>query len=614
MPDSPDIDLGPWNPGLTSRLPAKARPLSTIYRPENSLITIEEVDDRAAFTGLDAEELMVFHPERLIVHELLIRVTGDLSIPDGRRYGDLGINFRAVVDTILKRYVQPEFAGIVAVFDQLRVSVREEVEAELEARIFAAGDPVPAKSKAGMLGRWFGWSRSKGSERPAAAPRLDLQSREDRERSALASWQAESTSQQDPRRRRVCRALYEIISAISIKHGCVRGERAMLVDLVTDRVMNDHGSWVIGERLEPMIETAVQREGYRLLPLQREPVVMNVKGASAAGKSTLRPLQRQLASRLGIEWADFALISPDIWRKYLLDYNSLGPFWRYAGTLTGHELKIVDQKLDRYMAEKARQGRVPHLLIDRFRFDSFAESEGGEQGARLLTRFGSTVYMFFVITPPDATVERAWKRGLEFGRFKAVDDLLHHNVEAFTGMPDLFFTWALRQDKRVHYEFLDNSVPFGESPGTIAFGWNGEMTILDTKGLIDIDRYRRINVDATSSEAVYPETEDMKPENNTAFLRRCQKLINAINIVAPGTDKVMARIEKGRLCWIDEHILERANLDAETTAGLAVLAPIEARNDAAGRGTPEAINLASALTLGSYRIKDQDAGDEHIIC
>ena len=36
-------------------------------------------------------------------------------------------------------------------------------------------------------------------------------------------------------------------------------------------------------------------------------------------------------------------------------------------------------------------------------------------------------------------------------------------------MPNLFFTWALRTRKLVHFEFLDNSVRFGERPRTIAF-------------------------------------------------------------------------------------------------------------------------------------------------
>ncbi len=99
---------------------------------------------------------------------------------------------------------------------------------------------------------------------------------------------------------------------------------------------------------------------------------------------------------------------------------------------------------------------MSHLLIDRFRFDSFAP-DSDEAGSNLLTRFGQTVYLFFVITPPEQLVERAWKRGLEFGRYKAVDDTLAHAVEAYTGIPDVFFTWVRRSDKRIQFEFLDNT-------------------------------------------------------------------------------------------------------------------------------------------------------------
>ena len=53
-------------------------------------------------------------------------------------------------------------------------------------------------------------------------------------------------------------------------------------------------------------------------------MVMNTKGPSASGKSTLRPLQKKLAGDIGVSWSDFALISPDIWRKQLLDYGTLG--------------------------------------------------------------------------------------------------------------------------------------------------------------------------------------------------------------------------------------------------------------------------------------------------
>ena len=75
----------------------------------------------------------------------------------------------------------------------------------------------------------------------------------------------------------------------------------------------------------PARASAAGREGYRAYCRGRtRPVVINTKGASASGKSTLRPLQKKLAGDIGVNWSDFALISPDIWRKQLLDYGSLG--------------------------------------------------------------------------------------------------------------------------------------------------------------------------------------------------------------------------------------------------------------------------------------------------
>ena len=149
--------------------------------------------------------------------------------------------------------------------------------------------------------------------------------------------------------------------------------------------------------------------------MQKKPVVMNVKGASASGKSTIRPQQQQLADRLGIPREDFALISPDYWRKYLLDYSSLGDDYKYAAMLTGQELELIDKKLDRYMALKAEKGEIPHLLIDRFRFDSFIVEDGRSHDNKLLSRFGDRIFMFFMVTSPEETVVRAWERGLTTG-------------------------------------------------------------------------------------------------------------------------------------------------------------------------------------------------------
>jgi hypothetical protein len=555
---------GPWNPGIQSQLPAAFLPLATIHRPENVFTGVEEAHERSAFTGLDPEEHVAFRPERLVVHELLIRVMADLSVPDGREYADLGVNFRKITETIHRSHIDPHMADIVRAYDELRRRTAGLIESELSSSLFAAArDRAGGPAKGGLM-ELLGLGRKQG---PPA------ESIDDKERRILAEWQQRAGASVEPLLACILRTLARLAAAIAVRHGRIRGDREFLTALATDLVCNEHGSEMIGRMIEPHIEAAVDAQGYRLLPPRERPVVLNTKGAAASGKSTMRPLQRELAKELGLDWTDFALISPDIWRKYLLEYDGLGEASTYAGALTGHELRIIDQKLDRYMAQKAERTRISHLLIDRFRFDSFAEEEGGEEGARLLTRFGAVVYMFFMITPPVATVERSWKRGLEVGRYKAVDDLLDHNVEAYTGMPRLFFTWALRKDKQVHYEFLDNGVPAGERPRTVAFGWNDEMNILDIGCLLDVERFRKIDTAAKGPAEVHPDPAALGPENNTAFLLRCGRMIRKINLADHRTGRIYARIEAGAVDGIDPEALAAAMADHDTRAALLALAP-----------------------------------------
>jgi hypothetical protein len=560
----PEEALGPWNPGIRSRIPNAFLPLATAFSPANVVTSLEQAQERSAFTGLEPEDLVAFRPERLVVHELLIRVMGDLSVPDGSEYADLGVNFRRITETIHRRHLEPHLPEVVRAWENLRRRAAAIIETELSSTLFAPADRMRAPASGGLLGRL-------GRRRRWQGP--PPESLEERERRILTEWQRRAAATDEPLVRCVLQTLARLAAAIGVRHGRVCGEREFLVGLATDLVGNDHGSEMIGRMIEPHINAAVEVRGYRLLPPRARPVVMNTKGASASGKSTMRQLQRELAHELGLDWADFALISPDIWRKYLLDYDSLGEASKYAGSLTGHELRIVDQKLDRYMAQKAVRAGMSHLLIDRFRFDSFAEEEGGEEGARLLTRFGAVVYMFFMITPPVATVERAWKRGLEFGRYKAVDDLLDHNVEAYTGMPRLFFTWALRKDKQVHYEFLDNGVPEGERPRTVAFGWNDEMTILDLGCLLDVERFRKIDTTAKGPAGVYPDPAALAAENNTAFLLRCARMIQKISLADHGTGRIYARIEAGAVEGIDREALARAMQDHDTRVALLALTP-----------------------------------------
>jgi len=544
-------DYGPWNPGVESALPRRLLPLATLYRPQNVFGSLADALELADLTGLAAAELVAFRPQRLALHELLVRVMAELSVPDGPRVEDLGINFRAMASIILERYVEPRMKDIKQTYHRLEREVAALAGAELEAA-FAAR--------------------------------------------ALADWEGRAAGERNATARAALRAVARVAGSVCARHGRLWGEPALLSKVAVRLACNEHGSVEIGRLIEPLIAEAVRSERYALLPAQREPVVMNIKGASASGKSTMRPLQKRLAGEIGVAWGDFALISPDIWRKQLLDYGALGEAYRYAGSFTGQELRMIDHKLDRYMAAKAGRGGIPHLLIDRFRFDSFAP-ESDEAGSNLLTRFGRIVYLFFMITPPEATVERSWKRGLEVGRYKAVDDLLAHNVEAYSGMPELFFTWALRGDKRVHYEFLDNSVPAGERPKSAAFGADGELNVLDVGRMLDVARFARINVDATSPQQVYRDRAAMAAGNSTGFLATCARRLPALNFVARDSGRVYLRIEAGRPAWIEPAALAAALEDAETRAGILALAP-QAR-EAPPRRAGEAPLIERSHTLGA---------------
>jgi hypothetical protein len=536
-----DTEFGPWNPGIESQVPRQLCPLATIFRPENVFTSFAAAAELRGLTGFNLSELVVFRPQRLALHELLVRVTADFAVPDGTRIADLGLNFREIARLLLSRYLEPAMSDITAAYRGAAQDANDIIESALS-----------------HLNRNWGPEEIAEFERLAAA-------------APSAAGAAGHKS------------LARVMSALFTTQGGAWGTKDLIASMAGGLAGNGLGSDCIGQAIGPLLQAAAREQGYKLLPRQEHPVVINTKGPSASGKSTLRPLQKKLAGDIGVQWSDFALISPDIWRKQLLDYASLGAAYKYAGAFTSDEVQIIDQKLDRYMAAKSRRGDMSHLLIDRFRFDSFAP-DSDEAGSNLLTRFGQTVYLFFVITPPEMLVERAWKRGLEFGRYKAVDDTLAHSVEAYSGIPGVFFTWVRRSDKRIQFEFLDNTVLLGERPRTVAFGDNETFNVLDVKATLDIDRYARIDVDATAAGCLYPDPALLVPENNVDFLKRCVKTFRCVNFAEKGSGQVYLRIERGQPVQMERAAFEKAIQSPDTLAAIRAVAP-----DALGGNVPDAV-------------------------
>ncbi|HWY95096.1 MAG TPA: hypothetical protein VNX69_07900 [Steroidobacteraceae bacterium] len=585
---------GPWNPGIQSQIPRELLHLSTIFRPENVFTSIAAVSEMHGLTGFSPSELVAFRPQRLALHELLIRVTADFAVPDGTRIGDLGINFREIASLLFERYLLPEMDAIAAVYERARRELRDAMDAAL-AGVMPEHSPLDSATKR-PASRLF----ARIARRRRAAPIPVDRGWGPRH---IADCERLAGLRVDPQQKIVYRTLARVMSALFATQGHAWGTRELIASVATNMACNEYGSDSIGRTIEPMLLRASRSEGYPLLPRQERPVVINTKGPSASGKSTLRPLQKKLAGDIGVRWSDFALISPDIWRKQLLDYGVLGSAYKYAGAFTAEELQIVDQKLDRYMSRKHLRGDMTHLLIDRFRFDSFAP-DSDEAGSNLLTRFGQTVYLFFVITPPELLVERAWKRGLEFGRYKAVDDTLAHAVEAYTGIPDVFFTWVRRSDKRIQFEFLDNTVRLGERPRTVAFGDNDTFNVLDVKGMLDIERYGRVNIDAAAPESLYADRRLLDPAHNTGFLRRCMDGFPVVNFADRATGRIFLRIESRTPVWMDGILMQSAISDPDTLSGIRAVAPSVLSGGVPEAEAPQSLQgqpgARAAPTLGQW--------------
>lgn len=552
-------EVSAWNPGVAAGIPREFRELETIFRLQCVFTSVGEIDELAALTGLPVEELTAFRPQRLALHEIIIRVTADIAVAEGEEEEDFGRNFRRIATRIHDAYVAPHLHEIEQAHAELvrlsDVLVRE----ILAASLFA---PPPAATPRG----WFGRRRA---EKPAA-----VESATEREYRIITGYKTQGPANADPLRRAVFKSLYRVLGAIAGKRGRIGADQDLFARLVIRHVGNSYGSQLIGELIAPLFDAAIEGEGYTRVAKREKPVLISLKGASAAGKSSLRPMLKRLMREQGIEPDGYATISPDVWRRLLLDYESLGPARKYAGHLTSRELMVIDGKLDRYIRNQAdRAGAIPHLLVDRFRFDSFTAEKVGRVLHDTYAKYVDTMIMYFIVTPPEETVERGWQRALQRGRYKAVEDFLGHGVEACRGMPKILFKWLASPRPEYRYVFLDNRVPKGTFPKTIASGDRSGMFLYDPVALVDIERYQKINIHAAAPDQVYPPAAEMAVAANCGFLRECVRRIGTIDFVERGSGRSYLRARQGSFEVLDAVLLARVMGEPEVAAALREIAP-----------------------------------------
>ena len=116
--------------------------------------------------------------------------------------------------------------------------------------------------------------------------------------------------------------------------------------------------------------------------------------------------------------------------------------------------------------------------------------------------------------------------------------------------------------------------------------------------MLDIERFRKIDIGAQKPEEIYAH-ENLAPEYNVDFLKRCARWISAINFADYGTGRVYARLQRGKWVWRDEARFAAMLKDPDARAGLLAVAP--KAYQAAGAQAPD-VDLAQekAHTLGAW--------------
>jgi len=563
MPDK-DNQFSAWNPGIETNIPAVYQRLESIYQSDNVFSDIAQVDEFARITGLDHQELVRFKPARMAMHELIIRVTANILVPEGEQEEDLGINFRKITNYISQQYIEPRVAEFEKEFDLLYQRIVDMVNTELENSLFAK----PQKQvNNNWLSRLNPFKTKPKKKSPSETPA-------ERNFRIIASFREQGLICQTGDKAAVFRSLYRVLGSMLNTRGHISPDQALLTEIIAGHACNYQGTRIIGEQVEKLVEEAITHENYPRIVEVDKPILISLKGTSAAGKSSLRPMLQEMIRDLGVEKEGYGIISPDIWRRLLIDYDGLGEAYKYAGRLTSYEVIIIDSKLDHYIRGKAEaRHSIPHLLVDRFRFDSFSSEKVSRVLHKTYVRYIDTMYMYFVITPPEETVNRGWERGLVRGRFKSVEDFLGHSVEAYAGMPKLLFKYLANPRPRYIFEFLDNSVPKGEFPTRIARGTQDLIEIFEPMAFIDIQRYQHINVAADNAGEVYDDEASLRIETNMDFLNQCIAKIEQVNFIDPSTGKTYLQSNQKKFQLVDSVLFESMIANAELATIFGLLAP-----------------------------------------
>ena len=307
-----------WHPGVASRIPGDIRHLATVYRPENVFTDVAAAEELADLTGLEPRRARGL--PAAAARAARAPDPGQRRLLHPRRREDRGPRHQLSPDgehnpSRLRR----AGAGCASTRATMGFGVRSRRSSRRSSRFSSApaaeGTTPAPHSAANRLRELFQLPRSQTAATAESVTASDSD--------VIAAWEKVRAAAAIPFERRRAALWHAQRLALFVRHGRIWGSRETIAALALDLACQR-----LRQRSRRARDRAAVREGgggrarSRSCRAQDHPVVMNTKGASASGKSTLRPRQTQARRRTSAcNWSEFAIISPDIWRKQLLDYD-----------------------------------------------------------------------------------------------------------------------------------------------------------------------------------------------------------------------------------------------------------------------------------------------------
>ena len=184
--------------------------LSTVFRAENIFNNLKQAIELRDTTGLALGELAIFRPERLALHEVLVRVTADFEVPDpeSANVRSLGVNLRQMVQTVLLRGIEPSKSDLVQEYERLKHAFASCIEEEL----FASFDSIRMRTASehtsnAPRGLWR-WFRKTANYQDPPIRERDW----DRDERVLQEWSARARASEAPLQAVALRSLVKVAS------------------------------------------------------------------------------------------------------------------------------------------------------------------------------------------------------------------------------------------------------------------------------------------------------------------------------------------------------------------------------------------------------------------